>query len=413
MILAPALLAEKYPRSPNWTVAPYLQLGSDAQIGRTRSLTLRWFAPETTGWKVRYNPDDRWRDAPITVKGRAISAHLTDLGRTFAYTVIQNGQERYTAIAEGPPPPGTAYTAIVIGDSGRGLPGQWRLAQTLGKEKPSLLVHTGDIVYPKGTESEYTRFHFPVYNADPGSKRGIPLLRSVTSVATPGNHDTAYRNTPNGLAYHLVWDQPTSMPGAQTDLSTLAARRKEKARGNFSFAWGPSWWTVLDANTYRNWNSAENRAWLDRELTRGAKYDWRFVVWHQPGIHSSQKKERERYMASVYDLLTKHRVAVVFNGHVHNYQRSHPLRVVEGKTLLDRAYKGNGRANGVITVVTGAGGAELYDQLLAAKPATWKPFTAKYVAGYSYTRLEVGTGAIRISQIGIGGKVLDTFRIAR
>ena len=397
-----------------WVIAPYLQLGADDQTGASRSLTLRWFAKDTSGYGVRYDPDGRgMREAPVEAKNRALSARLNGLTRDFRYEVTRNGQTLLSATAKAPPPRTSGYSAIVMGDSGRGLRGQYRLAQTLGKETPSLLVHTGDIVYPKGKEDEYTRFHFPVYNAEPGSPTGIPFLRRVTSVATPGNHDTGYRSTKNGLAYYLAWDQPTSMPGQQSELSTLAARRKEKARGNFSFAWGDSWWTVLDANPYRNWKSKENRAWLDRELTRGKAYGWRFVVWHQPGFHSSRNKEDERYMTSVYDLMTKHRVAVVFNGHVHNYQRTHPIRVEGGKTILDQSYKGDGHANGTITVVTGAGGAELYDQLMAAKPTTWKPFTAKYVAGYSFTRLEVGAGAIRISQIGIGGKVLDTFRIAR
>ena len=409
MVAALLVLAAPKP----WTVAPYLQLGSDDQTGTERSLTLRWFAADTRGYSVSYNAGTGFRDAPISIRGRALSAKLSHLPPTFAYRVAHNGEVLLSATAKGPPVPGTSYSAIVIGDSGRGLPGQWNLAQTLGKESPSLLVHTGDIAYPRGVETEYTKYHFPVYNAEPGSTRGTSMLRSVTSVATPGNHDTAYRDAPNGLAYYLVWDQPTSLSGEQTDLSTLAARRKEKARGNFSFAWGPSWWTVLDANTYRDWKTAANRAWLDRELARGAKYPWRFVVWHQPGYHSSHNKERERYMTSVYDLLTKHNVAVVFNGHVHNYQRSYPIRTVGGKAIVDRSYRGDGRANGVVTVVTGAGGAELYDQLMAAKPATWKPFTAKYVAGYSFTRLQVGMQSVQISQIGIGGKVLDTFRISR
>lgn len=409
MILVAPILAPK-----PWTVAPYLQLGNDDGTKASHSLTLRWFAADPRGYGVRYDPDGRgMREARVGVRNRTLSARLESLSRDFGYEVTRNGETLLKSTAKAPPPRTSGYTAIVMGDSGRGLPGQWRLATTLGKETPSLLVHTGDIVYPKGAESEYTRFHFPVYNAEPGGSRGIPLLRRVTSVATPGNHDTGFRNTPNGLAYHLVWDQPTSMSGAQTDLSTLAARRKEKARGNFSFAWGDSWWTVLDANPYRDWRTKANRSWLERELGRGRGYSWRFVVWHQPGFHSSHQKERERYMTSVYDLLTKHKVAVVFNGHVHNYQRSFPLRVEGGKTLIDRSYRGDGKANGIVTVVTGAGGAELYDQMLAAKPATWKPFTARYVAGYSYTRLEVGAGAIRISQIGIGGKALDTFRIVR
>ncbi len=411
--IVPVVLAAGAAPSP-FLVAPYLQLGADDETRPRKSLVVRWFALDPRSFALRYRvAGGSWTPARVAASGRLARAVLGDLppGAKVEYEVSRGGTPalRTTATA----PPASGYTAIVLGDSGRGLPGQWSLARTLGAEHPSLLVHTGDVVYPKGTEGEYARFHFPVYNAEPGSPRGIPLLRSVPSVAAPGNHDTAFRNAKDGLAYYLAWDEPTSMPGAGRDMASAEERRREKARGNFSFAWGDSWWTVLDANTYRDWRLSANRAWLDRELARGARYRWRFVAFHQPGFHSSKKKENERYMASVYDLFTKRRVDVVFNGHVHNYQRTFPTRVLPGgRVEIDRNWRG-GRANGPITVVTGAGGAELYDQLLAARPATWKPFTARYVAGYSFTRLTVGRDAATIAQIGLGGRVLDRFTIAR
>ena len=412
VILPTAALVARAP-SP-FLIAPYLQLGRDDETGPSHSLTLRWFALDPAAFSVRYSTGGPMRPARVTAEGRVGSALLADLSGSGVYEVSRAGKVVQRSPFASPPAGKTVgYTAVIIGDSGRGLPGQWKLADTLGRERPSLLVHTGDVVYPKGTESEYARFHFPVYNADPGAARGVPLLRSVPSVAAPGNHDTAFRSAKDGLAYYLAWDEPTSMPGALPNMASLAQRRKEKARGNFSFAWGDSWWTVLDANTYRNWKLPANRAWLDRELARGAGYRWRFVAFHQPGFHSSKKKENERYMTSVYDLFTKRGVDVVFNGHVHNYQRTFPLRVSpDGKVEIQRGWKG-GKAIGPITVVTGAGGAELYDQLLAAKPGVWKPFTANYVAGYSFTRMSVTHDVVRIMQIGLGGKALDRFEIRK
>ncbi|MER3496785.1 MAG: hypothetical protein C4320_08495, partial [Armatimonadota bacterium] len=130
-------------------------------------------------------------------------------------------------------------------------------------------------------------------------------------------------------------------------------------------------------------------------------------------FHSSKKKENERYMAKIADVFTKNRVDVVFSGHVHNYQRTFPIRVTGGQMTIQQTYAGRGKAQGTIYVVSGAGGAELYDQTMAAKPSIWRPFTAQYVAGYSFTRLDVSPTILRMKQIGIGGKVLDTFEIQR
>ena len=98
-------------------------------------------------------------------------------------------------------------------------------------------------------------------------------------------------------------------------------------------------------------------------------------------------------------------------GHVHNYQRSFPLRFqarpgIKGKLVsrkgnvigtgtLDKKFDGKTetKPDGVIYLVTGAGGAELYNPEQQNRPSSWQGFTAKYYAEkHSLTLVDVSEG---------------------
>src|SRR5262249_17039034 len=153
--------------------------------------------------------------------------------------------------------------------------------------KPDFIFIPGDIVYGSGRISEYRTKFFPNYNTDePSQANGAPLLRSVPFIAAPGNHDTALANFqrfPDALAYFLYWDQPLNGPVAPADAvkvsHTLAGSSKTAQdiflagagsryprMANFSFDYGNSHWTILDANTYMDWNNPSLREWLRKDL---------------------------------------------------------------------------------------------------------------------------------------------------
>ncbi len=62
-------------------------------------------------------------------------------------------------------------------------------------------------------------------------------------------------------------------------------------------------------------------------------------------------------------------------------------------------------------VVTGGGGATLYDQKLAQSPGSWKPFTQVYKTGYSFTEVTVHANEILVEQKGTKGEVIDRFSV--
>src|SRR5262249_58660776 len=99
-------------------------------------------------------------------------------------------------------------------------------------------------------------------------------------------------------------------------------------------------------------------------------------------------------------------VDLVFSGHVHNYQRSSPLRfvpgpegddkpvigkdgrpvtegrLVAGRWRLDRTFDGAAHTHpdGVIYVITGAGGQHLYNPEQQDDPGSWQGFTHRFVS---------------------------------
>ena len=154
---------------------------------------------------------------------------------------------------------------------------------------------------------------------------------------------------------------------------------------NFSFDYGNAHWTVLDSNPYVDWTDRELKEWVASDLAAAKGATWRFVGFHHPGFNSAKEHFEQQHMRLLAPVFEAGKVDVVFNGHVHNYQRSYPLRfvpdkqgtllvggrdgktvrgrVVNGRWTLDKSFDGrtDTTPDGVIYVVTGAGGQHLYN----------------------------------------------------
>jgi acid phosphatase type 7 len=230
-------------------------------------------------------------------------ARLTNLvpGEEFQYRVLKNGKPVFDAAGHARKNQRQPFRFVLFGDCAQGTPSQNAIAYRAYLAKPDFLFITGDIVYGSGRISEYRTKFFPVYNADePSVANGAPLLRSVPFIAAPGNHDTDLANFqrfPDALAYFLYWDQPLNGPAPPIDAvkathvltgsmdAQAAFREGAKPRyprmANFSFDYGNSHWTVLDANTYMDWQNPSLREWLQKDLAAAQSATWRFAAFHQ------------------------------------------------------------------------------------------------------------------------------------
>jgi 3',5'-cyclic AMP phosphodiesterase CpdA len=428
-------------------VKPYVQLGEGVADGKSSRLTLVWHTPDTDAggaWSVEIRPNGdgaAWtavKQTPaftrVALPGvdahRVYTAALTGLkpGATVPYRVLRGGSPVFEATAAAPRAKGSDYRFVVFGDCGAGTPSQRKVAYQTSLVKPDMVVITGDIVYSRGRISEYATKFWPVYNADAAAPdAGAPLLRSVPFVGAPGNHDILNRDFekyPDALAYFLYWKQPLNGPLTQNgDPSTptlsgpapsqaafvQAAGAAYPRMANFSYDYAGAHWLVLDSNPYVNWDDPKLRAWVEQDLAKAKDATWRFVAFHHPGFNSSKNHFGEQQMRAVADLFEKGKVDVVFNGHVHNYQRTYPMtfaaapsapvaagasyaRPIAGAFTFDKEFDGKAKTKpkSVIYLVTGAGGADLYNPEQQTDTASWQPFTVKYVADtHSLTVVDV------------------------
>ena len=397
------------------------------------------------------------RDAPASP---AIAPHLvyrallTGLapGRVFEYRVSKDGTEVFQAAGRGRKSADQPFRFVLFGDCGQGTPAENAIAYQTFLAKPDFVFIPGDIVYGSGRISEYRTRFFPQYNTDePSTSAGAPLLRSVPFIAAPGNHDTAlnnYRRYPDALAYFLYWDQPLNGPAVPAGTAKVAhvltgseeaqpsflkaAGPRYPRMANFSFDYGNSHWTVLDANTYMDWSNPLLREWLTRDLEAAQSATWRFVGFHQPGFNSAREHFAEQYMRLLAPVFEKYHVDIVFSGHVHNYQRSFPMTFVAapqpdgsavgpkgevaGEWKLDKSFRDGASAvpHGVIYIISGAGGAELYSPDMQANPSSWQPFTDRFISQvHSLSVVDVEGKTLLLKQVSDSGDVVDSFRIAK
>lgn len=457
-----ALMGNATPAADVFVVKPYLQLG-DAPTSKIGDLNLLWATDDVdASWTVEYRTgsEPSWKKAEgrsirrivsqVVPPQRVYRANLAGLppGVEFTYQVRKGDEVVFSSTAKARKSADQPYRFVAVGDLAQGTEAQKAMAQRMVLEKPDFVMVTGDIVYGRGLVSEYRDRYWPVYNAEEtAASIGGPLLRSTLTLAAPGNHDVGTRNLekyPDGLAYFLYWDQPLNGPekGPFT-LPLIGPEANQKAfldaagpayprMANFSFDYGNAHWTVLDANGYVDWQDPELRAWVERDLAAAKDATWRFVSFHHPGFNSAKNHFEQQQMRLMADVFEAGKVDMVVNGHVHNYQRSFPLKfvvdkspdgkmvrnkdLVPGQWTLDKTFDGktNTQPSGVIYLVTGAGGASLYNPEQQGKPETWQGFTDKFISKqHSITVADVNGKTLNVRQVSADGEVVDQFVVTK
>jgi Calcineurin-like phosphoesterase/Purple acid Phosphatase, N-terminal domain/IPT/TIG domain len=358
--------------------------------------SILWATLEAGVGQVRYSTDGvNYRLA--TARSRVFSstetglptyvqytADLTGLapGTDYVYGVIVNGEDiasagetRFRTAGPGP------FSFLVLGDSGWGArtPSQGQVAQKFSQEKPSLILHTGDLVYGDttrgGTFAGYQRNYFDYYASTMSYAPFFPC---------PGNHDY---ELPDAIPYLSVHSVPTEgVPPAD--------------RGRYySFDWGNVHFVSLDAHQSLercvNGDGAMLR-WLDNDL-RSTRQFWRIVFFHYPpfatGVNVNDIQCRWA-RESIVPILENYGVQVVFNGHEHSYQRNVPIR---RNVQVDQGI-------GTNYFTSGGGGALLYD-------VPSKPLVAVAKKEFHYLRAEVQGTQITVRSIRQDGAELDNFTI--
>ena len=345
---------------------------------------------------------------------------------------------------------------IAFGDVGNASLQQSAIAYQVSLQKPQFVLATGDLAYNNGLEREFRARFFPFYTTSKASaETGAPMMQSIPFYMLIGNHDVSgsdLNKYPDGLSYYYYSDTPLNAPATTLGVEVTGPADRVKAfkkaadgrfpkAANYSFDYGNVHITCLDANPYTNPLDQSMVDWMRRDIGT-SKADWKIVAYHHPGFNSTKAHYDYQQMRLQAPLLEELGVSMVLTSHVHNYQRSVPMKFapemsegkdhyivspegrVNGKFTLDTKFDGvtNTKASGIIYIVSGSGGGELYDPSYSNKPEMWThepadnwvPFTVKVISDiHSFTMIETNGKILTLKQMNAKGEVMDEIKVTK
>ena len=319
---------------------------------------------------TRYSPSDTGLSHDLYQHEASLFALASDAD--YEYDVLLDG----TALPDGSGRfwtanvPGTGSVRfIAFGDSGTLSAEQKALAERMRSEKFDLALHTGDMTYgsSSGTWATITTRLFDVYEE---------WLRRAPLYPALGNHDSS-AETDHGSAY----------------LDALVLPDNGGNERYYSFDYGPVHFVALD--TELAFQDSTRRAaqveWLDDDLAATTQ-PWKVVFFHRPP-YSSSRHGSDTLVRQVFGpVFERHNVQLVLTGHDHVYERTKPLPA--------------GDPNGVTYVVTGGGGAPLYE----AGSSSW---TAVSRADWHYVRAYANDCELTFQAVDIDGGIFDDVTLDR
>ncbi len=315
-------------------------------------------------------------DAPTTEHVFTLTGLAADTRYDYALehdgAVVSDGHRLHTA-----PVTGTGSVCFaVVGDSGTGTEAQRDIAAGIGLSDPDLVLMTGDVIYESGAKEMIDRAYFVPYRS---------LLERVPFYPAIGNHD-------------VITDD------AESFLNSVYLPRNpaDGTERCYSFDRGPVHFVAL--------NSTQDLApgtlqgdWLAADLAANTRA-WTVVYLHHPPYSSSRHGSDLEVRAALVPYCDRYGVDIVFTGHDHVFERTHPLSadvVVDADSSGDYA-----NPSGTVFVVTGGGGKSLY-------AAGFSEFTAASVSAYHHVVVEIADGVLRMRAIDRDDVVMDTMTITK
>lgn len=334
-------------------------------IGRPddSSIAVVWWTDSPSSSRVDYAaPFGAWStvESPEAVTRHVVALSRLTSGRMYRYRVLSDGvplADECTFRA----PRMRAESSVrfgVIGDTATGHIPE-RIADRLVESDVDLVIHTGDVVYPHGAESMYDQEFFRPF---------AKWLARGPVLPTLGNHDV---HTDEGAPLLANFVLP-----------------KNSATGEprfYSFTQGTALFVCLDVETSSFGYGSTQYRWLVETLARSSAL-WKFVYFHEPPYSSAHANNVVRLLlAPVFE---RFEVDVVFSGHEHLYERTHPIH--------EFGFPGPG----VVYVTEGGGGANLD----GFRPQSYSAFAA---ARHGYLLGVVSAGRLELSAHDPDGIVFD------
>jgi hypothetical protein len=363
------------PEGPRFVVEPYLQY-----VTRT-SITIMWETSEGCTAVVEYGntfpPKLQAKVEKADVMGEVPLKDLEPHTKYFYRVVCKDAEGR--ELVSKPmtfmtaPGPSDAYSFAVIGDTQRNPVVTGKLAKLIWERRPNFVVHCGDVVDDGASKSQWTGDLFKPCNE---------LFGRVTVFPCIGNHEKD----------HPYYYKYFSLP---------------KPEYYYSYTYGNAEFFVLDTNTKRNLKpDGEQYKWLDKVLAASTA-KWKICYHHHPAYSSDDDDFGNSWkgpttsgdlrVRNFVPLYEKYNVDVVFNGHIHVYERPWPIR--DGKV---------DQKNGVMYVTSGGGGGKLEN--FAPTPAFFK---RQFRSDYHFCYVTVHNGTFDLKAVDQEGRQFDEFTLQK
>ena len=366
-----------YPNLFHFTAGPYLNLTTESSLNltwetdRPAAALLEWGPTAELGEQLRLEQPFRLQQA--TIDGlEAGSNYFYRVTASAGDASIDSGLLTFkTAVTAGQP-----LRFAVIGDTESRPHINDRLAKRIWAERPNFVVNLGDLT-DAGEEPhryEWTHEYF----------LGMTQLASrVPLFAVPGNGESDL----HWYKHYHHYPQP---------------------EGYYTFRFGDAAFFMLDSNR-RDIEFAPGGVqyeWLDKQLS-ACDARWKFVCHH----HATYTGEEDDYgdswkgpshfgdpfVRKIVPLYDKHGVDIAMFGHLHLYERSHPIR--DGQVDVE---------HGTVHLLAGGGGGNLED--FAPTPAF---FSAKTYPDHHYVTIEILGDKLTLRMHGLDGNIRDVYSIEK
>lgn len=263
-----------------------------------------------------------------------------------------------------------AYSFAVIGDTQKNAPVIERLQTFAWTLRPNFEIHLGDVVNTGPDKSEWVNELLPGSHA---LWSRVPVYPSI------GNHEQ------NHSFYYGYFALPAP-------------------EYYYTFTYGNAQFWVLDTNKpvgpgTEQWN------WLEKSLAESTA-TWKFAYHHHPVYSSDENDYGDTYkgpsangdmkVRPLAELYEKYGLDINFNGHIHVYERTWPIR--DGKV----------DDSGVIYITSGGGGGGLE---APAPVRTW--FMRRFYAGHHILYLTIHGGELQLQAFDLEGRLFDQMELRK
>lgn len=276
--------------------------------------------------------------------------------------------------------PSTPFAFAVMGDTQGNPAVNGKLSQYAWALRPNFLVIPGDLVDDGPIKNQWVNEFFASMN---------PLMSRVPFYPVLGNHER------NADFYYRYMDLPAP-------------------EYYYSFQYGNAVFFMLDSNK-KVGEESEQYIWLEKQLQalqereNAGKSDvvWKFVSYHHPSYSSDEDDYgnlwkgkstwgdlRIRPLTKLFD---RYAMDVVWNGHIHSYERTWPI--LNGNVAEE---------SGTVYMVTGGGGGGL-EQAGPIRP----PFQNNVRRGHHFVYVAINGRTLELKSFDLEGKLFDTVTLKK